>query len=88
VPIGFVVPETGGDERAPIILGQPFMSTAKVIIYADTTKICFAIKDKNEKFSFKDRILYSPAYPHKAYNRSDQEEEEQEKEEEQDQPVT
>jgi hypothetical protein len=33
----------------------------------DTAKICFTIKDKKEKFSFKDHILYSPAHPHKAY---------------------
>jgi hypothetical protein len=67
VPVDFVVLETGGDERAPIILGQPFLSTAKAIIYVDTTKICFTIKDKKEKFSFKDRILYFPAHPKKAY---------------------
>jgi hypothetical protein len=66
VPVDFVVLETGGDERAPIILGRPFLSTAKAIIYMDTAKICFTIKDK-EKFSFKDRILYSPAHPQKAY---------------------
>jgi hypothetical protein len=62
-----VVLETGGDERAPIILGRPFLSTAKAIIYADSAKICFTIKDKKEKFSFKDRILCSPAHPQKAY---------------------
>jgi hypothetical protein len=59
LPIDFVVLETGGDERAPIILGRPFLSTAKAIIYVDTAKICFTIKGK--KFSFKDHILYSPA---------------------------
>jgi hypothetical protein len=62
VPIDFVVLEIGGDERAPIILGRPFLSTAKAFIYADTAKICFTIKDK-EKFSFKDHILYSPPHP-------------------------
>jgi hypothetical protein len=67
VLVDFVVLETGGDERAPIILGQPFLSTAKAIIYVDTAKICFTIKDKKEKFSFKDRILYSPVRPQKAY---------------------
>jgi hypothetical protein len=65
VPVEFVVLETGGDERAPIILGWPFLSTAKAIIYADTAKICFTIKDK--KFLFKDRILYSLAHSQKAY---------------------
>jgi hypothetical protein len=58
-----VILETGGDERAPIILGQPFLSTTKAIIYVDTIKIYFTIKDRKEKFSFKDRILYSPAHP-------------------------
>jgi hypothetical protein len=67
VPIDFVVLEIGRNERAPIILGQPFLSTAKAIIYVDTTKICFTITDKKKKFSFKDRILYSPAHPQKAY---------------------
>jgi hypothetical protein len=33
----------------------------------DSAKICFTIKDKKEKFSFKDRILYSPAHPQKTY---------------------
>jgi hypothetical protein len=59
VPIDFVVLEIGGDERAPIILGRPFLSTAKAIIYADSPKICFTIKDKKEKFSFKNRIAIS-----------------------------
>jgi len=31
--VDFVVIETGGDERARIILGRPFLSTAKAIIY-------------------------------------------------------
>ena len=63
IPVDFVVLETGGDERAPIILGRPFLSTAKVIIYADSAKICFTIKDKKEKFSFKNHILQSPRHP-------------------------
>jgi hypothetical protein len=67
VPIDFVVLETGGDERAPIILGQAFLSTAKAIIYVDSAKICFTIKDRKEKFSFKNRILQSPSHPQKAY---------------------
>jgi hypothetical protein len=57
VLVDFVVLETGGDERAPIILGRHFLSTAKAIIYMDSAKICFTIKDKKEKFSFKDRML-------------------------------
>jgi hypothetical protein len=42
------------------------LSTTKAIIYADSAMIYFTIKDK-KKFSFKDRILYSPAHPQKAY---------------------
>ena len=66
VPVDFVVLETGGDVRAPIILGRPFLSTAKAIIYADSAKTCFTFKDK-EKFSFNNRILQSPSHPQKAY---------------------
>ena len=63
VPGDFVVLETGGDERAPIILRWPFLSTAKAIIYVDSAKIYFMIKDKKEKFSFKNHILQSPGHP-------------------------
>jgi hypothetical protein len=48
-------------------LGRSFLSTAKTIIYTDSAKICFTIKAKKEKFSFKNRILQSPAHPQKAY---------------------
>ena len=60
VLIDFVVLETSGDVRAPIILGQPFLSTAKAIIYVDSAKICFTIKDRKEKFTFKNHIHHSP----------------------------
>jgi hypothetical protein len=33
----------------------------------DSAKICFAIKDKKEKFSFKNRILQSPGHPQTSY---------------------
>jgi hypothetical protein len=62
-----VVLEIGGDIRAPIILGRPFLSTAKAIIYADSVKICFTIKDEKEKFSFKNCILQSPGHPQMSY---------------------
>jgi hypothetical protein len=65
--VDFVVVETGGDERAPIILGRPFLCTTKAIIYAEHVKIIFSIKDKKEKFSFKERILHSPAHPQTSY---------------------
>ena len=67
VPIDFMVLETGGDVRAPIILGRPFLSTAKAIIYMDSAKIYFTIKDRKEKFSFKNRILQSPGHPQMPY---------------------
>jgi hypothetical protein len=55
--VDFVVIEIGGDDRAPIILGRPFLSTTKAIIYADTTKICFTIGDTKERFGFKNHTL-------------------------------
>jgi hypothetical protein len=67
VLVDFVVIETGGDERAPIILDRPFLCTTKAIIYAKHTKIVFTIKDKKEKFSFKNRMLHSPAQPQAPY---------------------
>ena len=58
---------TGGDVRALIILGQPFLSTTQAIMYADSAKICFTIKDRREKFSFKNRILQSLGHPKISY---------------------
>jgi hypothetical protein len=65
--VDFVVVETGEDERAPIILGRPFLCTTIAIIYAEHAKIIFSIEDKKEKFSFKERILHSPAHPQMSY---------------------
>jgi hypothetical protein len=67
ISIDFVVVDTEGDERSPIILGQPFLCTTKAIIYAEHAKIIFTIKDKKEKFSFKNRMLHSPAQPQAPY---------------------
>ena len=39
VSVDFVVMETGVDEKAPIILGRPFLCTTKAIIYPEYTKI-------------------------------------------------
>jgi hypothetical protein len=61
-----VVVETGGDEKAPIILGRPFLRTAKAIIYTDDAKICFTIKGRKERFTFKNKTWQSPAHPQKA----------------------
>jgi len=54
-PADFVVIETGTDERAPIILGRPFLNTSGAVIYASATKISFYIKGRKETFSFKNK---------------------------------
>jgi hypothetical protein len=64
VPADFVVSETGGDEKSPIILGRPFLNTARAIIYANAAKICFNIKGKRETFLFKNQVLQFPAHRH------------------------
>jgi len=46
----FMVIETGTDERAPIILGRPFLNTSRAVIYASAAKISFYIKGKKETF--------------------------------------
>jgi hypothetical protein len=71
VPIDFVVMDTGGDEKSPIILGRPFLCTTKAIIYAKHAKIVFTIKDKKEKFSFRSRMLHTPTRPHAPYKRDE-----------------
>ena len=48
-------------------MGRPFLSIAKAIIYVDSAKICFIIKDRKEKFSFKNCILQSPRHPQTPY---------------------
>jgi hypothetical protein len=71
VSIDFVVVETGEDERAPIILGRPFLCTTKAIIYAEHAKIIFTIKNKKEKLSFKNRMLHSLAQPQAPYKQEE-----------------
>jgi len=51
----FVVIETCTDERAPIILGRPFLNTSGAIIYASAAKIGFFIKGRKETFTFKNK---------------------------------
>jgi hypothetical protein len=62
-----MVVETGGDEKAPIILDRPLLSTVKAIIYTDSAKICFTIKDRKKRFTFKNRTLQSPTHPQRVY---------------------
>jgi hypothetical protein len=67
VPAYFIVIDTGGDEKSPIILGRPFLNTAGAIIYANTAKICFNIKGKRETFFFKDKVLQFPTHLQHSY---------------------
>jgi hypothetical protein len=62
VATDIVVVETGGSENAPIILGRPFLATAKSIIYANTSNIIFTINGRKERFNFKNKILKAPAH--------------------------
>jgi len=55
-PADFVVIETGTDERAPIIIGRPFLNTSGAVIYASAAKISFYIKRRKETFSFENKI--------------------------------
>jgi len=54
-PADFMVIETGTDERAPIILGRPFVNTSGVVIHTSSAKISFYIKRTKETFYFKNK---------------------------------
>jgi len=73
VPVDFVVMETGVDRKALIILGRPFLCTTKAIIYAEHAKIVLSIKDKKERFTFKNSVLSAPAAPKQFYQQGKQE---------------
>jgi len=59
-PADFMVIENGNDERAPIILGRPFVNTSGAVIYASAAKISFYIKGRKETFSFKNKTTQIP----------------------------
>jgi hypothetical protein len=63
----FVVVKTGGSENTPIILGSPYLATAKAIIYADAAKITFSINGRKERFNCKNKILEAPTHPRYPY---------------------
>jgi len=65
--------EIGVDEKAPMILGRPFLCTTKAIIYAEHTKNVLSIKDKKEIFAFKNHVLKAPAAPKQVYQQGKQE---------------
>jgi len=54
-PADFLVIKTGTDERAPIILGRPFLNTSGAVIYDSAAKISFYINGRKETFSFKNK---------------------------------
>jgi hypothetical protein len=60
VPVDFVVVDTGGDEKSPIILGRPFLCTMKAIIYVEHAKIVF-----------RSWMLHTLARPHAPYKRDE-----------------
>jgi len=55
-----VVIDTNNDERAPVILGRPFLNTSGAVIYASAAKICFYIKGRKKTFSFKNKTTQIP----------------------------
>jgi len=57
-----VVLDASHDLKAPIILVRPFLHTAKATIHAESAKISFQIKDRVEKFSFKNSKLHSTKF--------------------------
>ena len=62
-PADFVVIETSSDERAPIILGRPFLNTSGAVIYASAAKIHFYIKARKETFLSRKRLHKLRAIP-------------------------
>jgi hypothetical protein len=55
-----VVVETRGDEKSPIVLGWPFLNTARAIIYANSAKIYFNKKGKRKVFLSRIEYYNSP----------------------------
>jgi len=73
VPVDFVVVGIGVDEKAPNILVKPFLCTTKAIIYAEYAKIVLSIKDKKERFTFKNHILKAPPSLKQLHQQGEQE---------------
>jgi len=71
----FMVIET--DERAPIILGRPFLSTSRAVIYASAPNISFYIKGKKETFLQEQDYTNFRAIPTWTKGEDQQEEQEQ-----------
>jgi hypothetical protein len=72
VPVDFVVVKTGGDERALIILGRPFLCITKAIIYTEHAKIVFCIKDKRSSHSRNTSCTPRHTHRYRTYLKSQQ----------------
>lgn len=60
VTADFMVLNTSRNPKVPIILGRPFLCTAKAIIYAETSDMRFNINENKEMFSFNPRKPNKP----------------------------
>ena len=56
VPVDFVVLDMEVDKKVPLILGRPFLSTAKAHIDVGAGEIQFTINGAQEKFNFKPKV--------------------------------
>ena len=61
VPVDFVVLDINPDHRTPLILGRPFLSTAKATIDVGAGEIQLHISGKEEKFQFTPRPEKHPS---------------------------
>jgi len=57
VPVDFVVLDMEVDEKTPLILGRPFLSTANAHIDVGAGEIQFTINGAQEKFNFKPKVV-------------------------------
>jgi hypothetical protein len=55
VPVDFMVLDMETTKESPLILGQPFLSTAGAQIDVGAGEICFSINGEEEKFDFRPR---------------------------------
>jgi len=58
-PVDFVVMDIEEDVKVPLILGRPFMKTAKVIIDVDKGKLKVCVQDEEVSFNVFEAMEYS-----------------------------
>ena len=61
VPIDFVVVEMKEDDQTPLLLGRPFLNTARTVIEVHEGKISFKIGDETITFQIGRSMKY-PSY--------------------------